>query len=342
MKRSYEKTQTLAERYRQEIEELRREAMEIGPIVAKNPEMRALLETARRVATVDSSVLVLGESGTGKDVLSRYIHYHSRRRNGPFMKINCAAIPTELLESELFGYVRGAFTGAKRDGKAGLIALAHKGTLFLDEIGDMHVSLQAKILQVLEEHKLTPIGSVNPVTVDIRVIAATNKNIQNLIQEGRFREDLFYRLNVIQISIPPLRERPEDVIPLVDTFLREINRKHDKESRFTRRAKELLQEYEWPGNVREVKHLVESLVVTINEPFIEEQHLPDHITKSHKPGYQLAFRQLVPLGTALEEVERALVTMAYQELGSSYKVAKALNVSQATASRKIRKYVMRQ
>jgi PAS domain S-box-containing protein len=339
MKRNYEKTKALVERYRQEVTELRRKETEFGPVVAQNPSTRALLDTARRVAGVDSSVLILGESGTGKDVLARYIHHHSRRNDGPFMKINCAAIPGELLESELFGYSPGAFTGATRKGKAGLIALADKGTLFLDEIADMSMNLQAKMLQVIEEQKFTPLGDTRAVAVDIRVIAATNRKISVLINEGLFREDLFYRLNVIQLLLLPLRERQEDILPLMDTFLRQINKRYDKEVRLSRPVKAALQAYGWPGNVRELKHLLESLVVTATEPLIGVEHLPEYVSKTRGTGYHVEFHQIVPLYAAIEGVERSLITKAFRELGSSYKVAEALGVSQATASRKIRKYL---
>jgi len=222
--------------------------------------------------------LITGESGTGKELFAQAIHQASAYSSGPFVAINCAAIPKELIETELFGYVPGAFTGAKKDGNKGKFVQAHGGTLFLDEIGDMPLELQSKLLRVLQERMVTPVGGTNPIPIDIRVISATNQDLEKMIREKTFRSDLYYRLNVINLTIPPLRERKDDIPVLIDYFLDKYAFHIDKgKTRFTKSALQALQHYDWPGNVRELENVVE-LAVNLPEQEVDRHHLPEHIT----------------------------------------------------------------
>ncbi|WP_165445411.1 sigma-54 interaction domain-containing protein [Bacilliculturomica massiliensis] len=310
-------------------------------LIYRSGQMAGLMDLLDRVAPVDSAVLLTGESGTGKSVLAHYIHIHSGRADGKFVKINCAAIPETLLESELFGYESGAFTGAKQGGKRGLIEVANGGTLFLDEIGDMPLMLQAKLLQVIQYGEIQRIGGEEPIRVDIRVISATNQNLERMMEEGRFRSDLFYRLNVVPVRVPALRQRPEDIAPLTEAFLQYNNEKYQKNVVFSYEVMECFYHYQWPGNIRELENLVERLVVTNRSGLVSAPELPTefcvYFSKEQKP---IVVNSPIRLQDALEEVERQLVRAAYAQLGSSYKVAKQLGISQSGASRRIQKYVL--
>ena len=224
-----------------------------GEIIAENRVMRGILDMMVRLAQVDSVVLYEGESGTGKEVMARLIHDLSSRKNGPFISVNCGAIPESLFESELFGYARGAFTGAVREGKPGLFELANGGVIFLDEIGEMPLNSQVKLLKVIEDLEVVRVGGIKPVKLDARIIAATNKDLRKLTKEGKFREDLFYRLYVVPINIPPLRERREDILPLAWHFLRNCNEKFKLSKKLSRETIQILECYQWPGNVRELR-----------------------------------------------------------------------------------------
>lgn len=313
-------------------------------IIAHSQKMKELIEFATHVAGVDSNILILGESGTGKGLFARHIHRSSRRRDGPFLALNCAAIPENLLESELFGYSHGAFTGAERGGKQGLIEAANGGTLFLDEIADLSPRLQAKILQVIQERQFIPIGSTKVKQADVRILAATNRDLLEMVKTGAFRKDLYYRLNIIKIDIPPLRERPEDVIPLVFHFLVKFNKKYSVCKDIAEECLESLCRYSWPGNVRELENLVERLVVTVREPEIRSSHIPElHTQGIDDDPREIAniddlYSDAVSLDSVIEEVEKGLITRAYKQHGSSRKVAQALKISQSRASRLIRKY----
>lgn len=313
---------------------------EISEIITRSKEMKEVIRLAEQVASVDSTVLILGESGTGKGVLARHIHKMSERSDGPFMAINCAAIPEDLLESELFGYSPGAFTGANKNGKAGLIELANNGTLFLDEIGEISPTLQAKILQVVQERKFIPVGGKEIKESNGRIIAATNRNLMEMVKEGKFRGDLYYRLNVIEIEIPPLRERPEDIVMLVYYFMKHFDKKYKVSHQVSERCLDILTQYTWPGNIRELEHLMERLVVTVRETIIKPEHLPKIFSKNFEPKFDISFPTLVPLDGAIEEVEKSLIQSAYSRLRSSYKIAKALNISQSRAHRLIKKYII--
>lgn len=304
-------------------------------IVANSVEFGEVLKVASSIAKVDSTVLILGESGTGKEVVARFIHNMSKRKRGPFVVVNCAAIPESLLESELFGYESGAFTGAKNDGKKGLFELADGGTIFLDEIGELPLSMQAKLLQVIQEKRLMRLGGTRMVTVDVRIIAATNRDLQAMVKEGAFRADLYYRLNVIPIQTPPLRERKDDIIPLAYFFLERFNKKYGLNRMLSEEVKEAMLSYDWPGNVRELENLIERLVVTCNDDVITYKDLPDNI-KEHDTFY---VQPVSSLKQFLEEYEKRIILDTYKKYKNTYKVAEVLGINQSTAVRKIKKYI---
>ncbi len=250
-------------------------------IIGESVPMKALRQQLALAAPTQGRVLIYGESGTGKELVAHALHLMSPRAENPFVEVNCAAIPEELIESELFGHVKGSFTGALED-KVGKFEQADGGTLFLDEVGDMSLRTQSKVLRVIEEQRFTPIGSGKASTVDVRVIAATNKNLEEEIQKGNFREDLFYRLNVIPFDVPPLREHPEDISVLVDYFLGGFARAYGRrQKRLSEAAREALLRYRWPGNVRELKNLIERLVIMVPGEQIERRHLPPHVSVDH-------------------------------------------------------------
>lgn len=306
-------------------------------LVFNSPSMRRVLDLARTAARVDATVLIVGESGVGKDLIARAIHSFGSRARLPFLKINCAAIPESLLESELFGYAPGAFTGARREGKPGLLAIADKGTLFLDEIGDMSLSLQAKLLQVIEEKKFFPVGNTKEVEVNVRIIASTNQDLEQRTREGRFRQDLYYRLNVLTIRVPPLRERREDILPLLHFYLQKYNETYGTRKQLSPAAISRLLDYHWPGNVRELRNLVEQLVLTTGHDLIGDLDLPEHVRTPAAPTPPALDQITLPQAKA--QLEREMIQRAYEKLKSSYKVARALGISQSAATRKIRKYV---
>ena len=238
------------------------EKMACQNIVSSSPEMERLFKMLLNVARTDTTVTIYGESGTGKEVLANFVHQNSMRSNKPFIPINCAAIPAELMEAEFFGYEKGSFTGANREGKAGLFEMADHGTIFLDELGEMPLSLQSKLLRVLESGEVKRIGSSKTIKTDVRIIAATNRNLTKMVDEKTFREDLYYRLNVIPVNIPPLRERPEDIEALSEHFLNEFNRKHGRNVEISEDVLNKFKKYSWPGNIRELKNEIERYVVT--------------------------------------------------------------------------------
>jgi PAS domain S-box-containing protein len=304
-------------------------------IITNSGKIKSILEFCKKVAPTDSNILILGESGTGKSVLAQYIHKISRRKNGPFLAINCAAIPEELLESELFGYAKGAFTGASKLGKQGLIEAANGGTLFLDEIGEMPLSVQAKLLQVIQEKQFIPVGSNKVKNVDIRIMAATNKNLSDMVKGKAFREDLFYRLNVIDIHLPPLSERKEDIVPLIYNFLNKFNQKYNENKVISDECLNILIHYSWPGNIRQLENLMERLVIVSNS-IIQLADIPDIINESVGQVTQLALPS--SLDKALDETKRTFIRRSFQTYKSSRKVANDLGISQTKAATLIRKY----
>ena len=303
--------------------------------VIHSQKMKDLTELSIRLGQVDTTVLIQGESGVGKEVIAKTIHRYSLRNNKPLISINCAAIPESLLESELFGYVPGAFTEAKKEGKPGIFEIAHQGTLFLDEIGDLPFHLQSKLLRVIQQREITRIGSTSPVKIDVRLIAATNHDLWEMVLKKEFRRDLFYRLNVVPLYVPPLRERREDVPFLIAFYLKKFNDKYGFNKQLDGKAVKSLVNYDWPGNVRELGNLIERLVVTCAGNTIKEVGLP-----ALEPQGQIAvcLPSSPSLKDALEEVEVCLIQDALNRCGSTRKAAAELGVSQPTIVRKAAKY----
>jgi PAS domain S-box-containing protein len=332
-------TEQLVESYRRQILKLSQEKIKSHELVAKSQQMKRVLEMVERVAAVDSTVLIMGESGVGKGIVALRLHKLSKRAGGPFVTINCGAIPEQLLESELFGYEGGAFTGARREGKKGLLELANGGTVFLDEITDLPLNLQVKLLQVIQEKKLIRVGGNKYIDIDIRFVAATNRDIQQMVADGSFREDLYYRLNVIPIIIPPLRYRQEDIPALIEHFLGQLNARYETGKKFSAEAMKILSSYHWPGNVRELENLVERLMVTTEGNEIDIVHLPDYVFEGKNRSFNRVYvLDLCPLRDAMEELEKQLLSMAYARLKNTYRIADALAINQSTVVRKIKKY----
>ena len=315
--------------------------MENFTIKGNHPVMEKILSVCQRVAATDSTVLIMGESGTGKELIARYIHAHSRRTNQPFIAVNCGAIPPDLLESEMFGHERGAFTGAV-GARMGMFQLANGGSIFLDEIGEMTAPLQVKLLRVLQEREIRPVGSDRNVKVDVRVIAASNRDLAMEVEKGRFREDLFYRLQVIPVLLPPLRERRSDIPILVQHFLDKYNAKH--ESRHCQVADDAmvhLWEYDWPGNVRELENLIERMVVLSEDGVIRVDNLPPNIRSfisEKKIPRPTLTEEGIDLNRAVEEFEYRLIDEALRRTkGNKQAAARLLGLKRTTLVAKLRR-----
>ncbi|MHC1724584.1 MAG: sigma-54 interaction domain-containing protein [Syntrophobacteraceae bacterium] len=334
------KTQQLNEIYAAELEQMRLQQITKNcDIIARSPETRRVLEMAAQVAKVDSTVLITGESGSGKEVIANTIHRLGNRSEGPLIKINCSAIPEALLESELFGYEPGAFTGARKQGKPGMFEMAKKGTLFLDEIGDISFNLQAKLLRALQEHEIMRVGGLKPISVDARIIAATNKNLKEMVKDESFRDDLYYRLNVVSIEIPPLRDRKEDIPLLVLHFVEKLNSKYHFTKRISSEVIDDFMLYRWPGNIRELENVIERMMVMTEEEQIKTMHLPVYIrSQVHSSTEEVILPENIPFKSAVERAERQLLEQALKKHGSTRKVARALLINQSTVVRKIKKY----
>jgi len=321
------------------IEELKKELSQkytLGDIISKNYLIHDIFNILPNIAESDSTVLIQGASGTGKELFANAIHNISRRKTKPFVKVNCGALPDTLLESELFGYVKGAFTDAKKD-KPGRFALANEGTIFLDEVGDMSPSLQVKLLRVLQEKEYEPLGSTGSRKTDVRIIAASNRDLSKLVNEGKFRDDLFYRLNVVRIELPPLFERREDIPLLVDAFIRKFNAKTGKQVMgVSDQALRLLLKYDYPGNVRELENIIEHAFVLCGGNRIDVDCLPRELTM--KQGETDSFAPLKeehPFGRAEAEVVKRILE---KHQGNRIKAARELGISRATLWRKIKRY----
>ncbi len=305
-----------------------------SPLVASQEVSGAVFALARQVAASDVKVLLQGETGVGKTLVAQFIHNASARAAEPFLSLNCGALPEHLVEAELFGYAPGAFTGASAKGKRGLLELANGGTLFLDEIGDLPLALQVKLLKVLEENRFIPVGGLELKEVDVRVITATHRDLRRMVAEGGFRADLFYRLNVVPIGIPPLRERREEIRPLLDYYLEHFNARHRRALQWSLEALDLLLDYPWPGNIRELINVVERLVVTCAGAHIETLDLPEECRAGLLPaeGADLDLRRIV------ERAERLAIRQALQRHKTTRLAAKALGVSQATVVQKMKRW----
>ena len=306
-------------------------------IVAVSEAIKEVFSLAHKVSNFDATVLIEGESGSGKEEVTYYIHNNSLRKDKPLVAINCGAIPEQLLESELFGYEKGAFTGASREGKIGIFEAADRGTLFLDEIGEMPVNLQVKLLRALETGEIMRVGSVKPIPVDVRVIAATNKNLEDKIGKHEFREDLYYRLNVIQIKVPPLRERIDDIAPLSLHFLQLFNSKYGQSKKLTYDVIKELEEYLWVGNIRQLKNMIENMVIVSNNEYLQINDLPWHKDNDFAP-YRKDYLDIIPLEMAVEQTEKRLLQKAKDRYKSTRKIAHALEIDQSTVARKMKKY----
>ncbi|MGA5714369.1 sigma-54 interaction domain-containing protein [Bacillus bombysepticus] len=339
---SYSRDLTELYQLRQKVEEMDnqlktykkelRETYEHEGFIFKSLAMQKIVDTIKKVSVVDSTVLVLGETGVGKSRLVRHLHEVSHRKHESFYEINCAALPTNLIESELFGYSGGSFTGANREGKKGLLESAHKGTLFLDEIGEMPIEIQAKLLQVLQEKTFRPIGGRELKKVDVRIVAATNRDLSEMVKQGTFRKDLYYRLNVIPIAIPPLRERTEDILPLIYHYLQHFNKKYGRDVKLAPSTLQMFVGYPWEGNNREIENVIERIVITVDDVVtVEDLPLSMQEVAVEQSGQSLY--------KMLEEVERNIILKAYKTYGSSYKVAEFLQISQSAATRKIKKFI---
>jgi PAS domain S-box-containing protein len=330
----------LSERYYSELVHLRSQTVQVDGMIVESPAMRAIVSTALKVSATDATVLIAGESGTGKEVLARAIHTHSRRKAGPFVKVNCGAIPGNLLESELFGYEKGAFTNAAKTGKMGIFEIAHGGALFLDEIGEIPLLLQAKLLGVLQDKQFTRVGGTKEIKIDARIIAATNRDLAEMVAEGTFRKDLFYRLNVVGLKIPPLAERREDIFPLAHYFLRELNEKYQFKNTLSPQVMNLFNEYEWPGNIREMENLMEQLVVLAPNEKIVPAMLPE-IFRGRRDDAGPELSQGGSLEEIMDNIERRIFRDLVQKGYSSYRIAEELGINQSTAIRKIKKLGVR-
>ena len=308
-------------------------------IIGKSPAMERTFDTIRRIAPSSATVLIQGENGTGKELVAKAIHELSPRAEAPFVALNCAALSEGVLESELFGHERGAFTGAESS-REGKFAYAHKGTLFLDEIGDMPLSLQVKLLRVLQEREVTPVGSNKSKKVDVRVLAATNKDLESEIKAGRFREDLYYRVNVINIHLPPLRERREDIALMVDAFIKEIAKDHGRKVKgIDEDAMGVLVSQPWPGNVRQLRNMIEKMVLLTEEEELTKASLPDEL-QPQPPAPSTALVTVDDFSTyTLEQWERELIRLQLsRHEGNRAKVAEALGISVRTLYRKLKEY----
>jgi len=308
--------------------------------IGRSEPMAKVKKLARRIAGSDSTVLIRGESGTGKDLVARAVHSLSPRCGGPFVTINCAALPESLLESELFGHVKGSFTGAIKD-KDGLFKVAGGGTFFLDEIGNTSLAIQVKLLRVLEDKKITPVGSTKPIDIDVRLIAATNSDLEGDVQSGRFRADLFYRLNVIPIEIPPLRERMEDLPLLVDYFISRYCEKSGIQSKtISTEAMEILRSYSWPGNVRELENIIERAILLNRTDELEMADIPDKLTRREAVS---VVQDNDPATPTLESIEKAYIHFVMSQTdGKKSEAARILGIDTSTLYRKIQRYDLKQ
>jgi len=333
-----EETRKISSRYQEELEELQKLKAASHELIVRSEAFRATLKQAVKVSQVDATVLITGESGVGKSLLARLIHKMSQRKDGPFIKISCGAIPENLMESELFGYEKGAFTGARTGGKAGLLEVGNGGTIFLDEIGELPLNLQVKLLDVLEDKEITRLGGTTPRSMDLRLITATNRDLKQMVREKNFREDLFFRLNVIPLHIPPLRERKEAIIPLIDHFLHESIEATGNRKSISSEVYETLVKYPFYGNVRELMNMVERMAVLSDEDVIGLKDLPPGVKEESRSSLYGELGESLPLQEAVAKFEEEIIRKAISTHGTISKAAQILRVNQSTVSRKAKKY----
>lgn len=321
----------LSEGYRQELMNLRIKNDIDNRLIYRSEKMKRVIVLAEKISKVDSTVLLFGESGVGKELIASLIHKWSERENGPFISVNCGGIPESVLESELFGSSEGTMSG-----HSGSFVTANGGTLFLDDIDQLPQSLQVKVYRAMQERKVSHASGTVP--LNLRVIASTGADLEDRVRKGLFRKDLYYLLNVVPMAIPPLRERREDVIPLILHFADRINKKYGISKKFNPRLLKTLQDYEWPGNARELQNIVERLLVTVDSEWIEIEHLPEYMDPSRSGQKLIQINRIVPLKEAIESLEKELLTLAQERYGSTTKMAEALGVNQSTVSRKLQQY----
>ncbi len=338
LRKQLEQKTEIASKYEAELEYYRSLYFKENDIIVKDKKMETILQLAYKIAKQDTTILLQGESGVGKEVFARFIHNNSPRRNKPFIDINCAAIPDNLLESELFGYEKGAFTGANASGKVGLFELADHGTLFLDEISELPVHLQSKILRVVQERKLLKIGGSNTIPLDVRIISATNIDLKEAVDKKLFREDLYYRLNVVKISIPPLRERKEDIQALVTHFLGLYNKKINTDIKLSTDALSLLYSYSWPGNIRELSNVIEAALATCDSDKITSSQLIDIFPEMKISEGFLPTDKKLSLKTEVELYEKQLLLSKLPLFNSAQLLADSLGIDKSTLLRKMHRY----
>ncbi|WP_191565458.1 sigma-54 interaction domain-containing protein [Metabacillus idriensis] len=325
------------ERVKSELDLLRGKQLYDSGIIANSAEMQKVISTSLQVSEVDVNVLVLGESGVGKSLLAKFIHNKSDRKKGPFIEVNCGAIPDSLFEAELFGYESGAFSGANQKGKIGLIELSHGGTLFLDEIGELPLTHQVKVLKVIQEKQFYRVGGTKPIHVDFRLISATNKNLELAIRDKLFREDLYFRLNVVPITIPPLRKRTEDIVPFIQLLLKQFEEKYNKEKKLDEAVIHHLLHYDWKGNVRELINILERLVVISPSTLITVEQLPEYILESVSPA-AIPLDQNQSLPEMMDDLEKQILLKARKKYKTTVRMAQALGISQPSIVRKMKKH----
>ena len=336
IQQNYRHLQDSLQQYTQEIAELRLRATATD-LVVKSPAMQRLWTLILNTANTKANILITGETGVGKSAVAKAIHAISNRANGPFIEVNCAVLHENLIESELFGYEKGAFTGAASAGKIGKIELANHGTLFLDEIGELPPHIQSKLLQLIQEKTIERVSGTKRIELDFRLLVATNRNLEEEVQRGLFRSDLFYRLNVIRVHIPPLRQRPEDILPMAHQFLVRFCKDYGKQLALSPRCVAVLEQYPWPGNVRQLENLMERLVITAQNPILDITALPlEYNSGGSTPDLP---SQEGTLAERMDAFEGQIIRDSYRRCGTTVAVAKELGISQATAVRKIAKYV---
>lgn len=335
LQKKLEETKKILDYYQKELSSLQKQEQEL---VFKSKAMEKVYELVCRVADVDATIFLHGETGVGKEVWARTIHQLSNRKNQPFIKVNCGAIPESIIESELFGYAKGAFTGANKEGKKGLALAANKGTLFLDEVGELPLNIQAKFLHLLQDKQFTPIGGTVPVDVDIRFIAATNRNLEEMVKNGLFREDLYYRLIVIPIHIPPLSERKEDIPFLINYFTRLFNQRYKLFKIFDQEVIQHFIDFEWKGNVRELQNTIERLIVTTPSTNITVKNLPEHFLRPISVSGKKEYLKDLNLKEEVERFEKQILIHALKSSTTMKEASIKLGVDASTITRKVKKY----